>query len=1368
MTNLRSSGLSPAKRALLELRLKKRQAAGPEADLILRRPSADAAPLSFAQELLWLHDKLLVDKTAYNSPAVRRMSGPLDVAALRCAIDGIAARHEVLRTTFALVGGDPIQRVQPPDPVPLPMLDLQHLPEADRKPEALRLLQKEIRKPFDLSRDRPFRAYLARLATDEHILLLLLHHIASDGWSKAVLWEELAALYVGFVTGTPPSVPELPIQYADFAAWQRQWFQGAVLDRQLAYWKRQLAGAPPALELPADHVRPAVQTLRGAHERRRMSRQLMDGLKTLSQREGVTMFMTLLASFQAILYRFTGQADLVLGTPIAGRNRPETERLVGYFTNTLVLRTDLSGDPTFRELLSRVRRTALDAFDHQDLPFEKLVEELNPQRDLSRSPLFQVMFVYQDPAAPAMRLHGLTISQIMLERGNAKFDLGLSVNETPEGLEESCEYCTDLFETATIRRFLDHFQVLLEGVVADSGCRLSELPLLTQSERHQLLVEWNATDADFPRDLCAHHLIEAQVRRTPDAPAVRSGSEQLTYRELDERANRLAHYLQRRGVGPESLVGVVLERAPEVAVALLGILKAGGAYVPLDPAYPKDRLAFLIADARLPLLLTQERLRSQLPTCSAEVIALDADWEVIASQPAIDPACATRPDNLAYAIYTSGSTGTPKGVLVPHAALVNHMLAAAKEYGLSARDRVLQFSSLSFDISIEEMFPAWAVGATVVQRPPDLPLSGLPLLRWLGKESITVLDLPTAFWHEWVRDLADNSGPLPKSLRLVIVGGEKVSAAAYQTWAKLTAGRVRWVNTYGPTEATVIATLYEPGKAAGHCPGDEIPIGRPIANTQVYIVDGALRPVPIGVPGELLIGGVGVARGYLDHTELTAEKFVHDPYSSRPGARLFRTGDRARYLPDGNIEFLGREDQQVKIRGFRVEPGEVESALALHPDVREVVVVARDNGSDGQRLIGYVVLRTGQVNDEQTIRAFLKEKLPEYMVPAALVFLDALPLTPGGKVDRAALPDVAPVRDRRMGPQPPHNETEKRLVALWEELLGVRPIGISDNFFDLGGHSLLAVRLFARITREFDKELPLSTLFQGGTIEHLARVLTEIGDSIPWATLQEIQPHGSGRPLFVVSSPNANCLGYAMLARHLGPEQPVYGLQSRYRKDLERPYSQAEYEALAAEYLRAMQTIQPHGPYLLAGMCVGSYIALELARQLEAKGEEVPLLAVLDTWTIENTMNRLWHVHNVIHCLRVLHRAGWRGQLRFLQEKGRALLSAARRALTPRSQPIVTKGNPFSAGYWPGPGFEPPRFGGRITLFRAPRQPYYRVRDPQMGWAARAGEGVEVHPIPGAHRTLLREPHVTILAGLLRESILQVQEHFEPVATHSS
>jgi amino acid adenylation domain-containing protein len=778
---------------------------------------------------------------------------------LRGALDGIAARHEVLRTTFALVDGDPVQRIQPPAPVPLPLLDLQHLPQAQREPGALRLLQKEIRKPFDLSRDRPFRACLARLAADEHILLLLLHHIASDGWSKAVLWEELAALYGGLVAGTPPSVPELPIQYADFAAWQRQCFRGAVLKRQLAYWKRQMAGAPPALELPADHVRPAVQTLRGAHQRRRMSRRLMDDLKALSQREGVTMFMTLLASFQTLLFRYTGQADLVLGTPIAGRNRSETERLVGYFTNTLVLRIDLSGDPTFRELLGRVRRTALDAFDHQDLPFEKLVEELNPQRDLSRSPLFQVMFVYQDPAAPAMRLHGLTIRQIMLERGNAKFDLGLSVNETPEGLEESCEYCTDLFDADTIRRFLDHFQVLLEGVVADPRRRLSELPLLTEAEQRQLLVEWNATDTPFSRDACAHQLIEAQVRRTPDAPAVRFGNEQLTYRELNERANRLAHFLRRRGIGPESLVGVALERAPEMAVALLGVLKAGGAYVPLDPAYPQDRLAFMIADAGLPLVLTQERLRCQLPASAAEVIALDGGGrQAIAGEPADDPAGEVRPDNLAYAIYTSGSTGTPKGVLVPHAALVNHILAAVKAYALSPRDRVLQFSSLSFDIAIEEMFPAWAAGATVVLRPPDLPLSGTLFLRRLGREGITVLDLPTAFWHEWVRDLADSGESLPKSLRLVIVGGEKVSTAAYQAWAKAASGRVRWVNTYGPTEATVIATLYDPEAAEGRRPGDEVPIGRPIANTRVYIADGALQPVPVGVPGELLIGGAGL------------------------------------------------------------------------------------------------------------------------------------------------------------------------------------------------------------------------------------------------------------------------------------------------------------------------------------------------------------------------------------------------------------------------------------------------------------------------------------------------------------------------------
>jgi amino acid adenylation domain-containing protein len=1347
--NARAAGLSAAKRALLELRLKK---GGKPAgrDAIPRRRQRDLVPLSFAQELLWLLDQLNPNLSVYSVPRAMRAQGPLDVGALRRVLDTIVNRHEVLRTTFALRDDHPVQVIAEQATVDLRQIDLSGVPAATQDQEVQRLLLEEALRPFDLARDLMFRAVLLKLAPEDHVLFLGTHHIASDGWSKSVLFEELKTLYGAYTNGQPSPLPELPIQYADFAVWQRQELEGKSLEKQLAYWKQQLAGAPPLLELHGDRPRPAVQTFRGAFVRVVYPKPLADAFKALSQKEGATLFMTLLAAFDAWVYRCTGQEDVVLGTPIAGRNRPEMEGLIGYFTNTLALRSDVSGNPTFRELLGRVRHMALAAYEHQDLPFEKLVVELKPERNLSYSPVFQILFSVGHVGAQVPDLPGLTTTPVEVDRGVTKFDLTVGMTDRKDGLAVNFEYSTDLYEAATISRMLESFRVLLEGIVANPDCRVNDLPLLPAAEREQVVAGWNDTRADLPQDARVHRLIEAQAERTPDAPAICFGGRQLTYRELNTRANQLAHYLRQQGVGPEVLVGLCVERSLDMAVGLLGVLKAGGAFLPLDPSYPKSRLDAMLRDARVPVLLTQQHLRERLPAHHAAVICLDADGPAIAAESDADPAAPVAPDHPAYVIYTSGSTGTPRGVVVTHRSLVNHNLAAIKLYGFGPDDRVLQAASLSFDIAVEEIFPTWVAGAAVVLRPPDLPLAGVPFLHWLGQNRVTVLDLPTAFWHEWVSDLSALREPLPESLRLVIVGGEKAQAPVFAAWRKLAGDRVRWVNTYGPTEATVIATAHEP---AADDEAAELPIGRPIANTQAYILDRSLRPVPVNVTGELYLAGVGVARGYLNQPGRTAERFLPCPFGTEPGARMYRTGDLARFRADGSIEFLGRADHQVKIRGFRIEPGEIEAVLGRHPAVREVVVLAREDAAGPKRLVAYVV-PGGEAPAARALQDYVRERLPDYMVPAAFVFLPALPKTPNGKVDRKALPAPGSA-DTPTGSAfvAPRDAVEAELAMLWESILGVRPVGVRDDFFELGGHSLLAVRLFARIQQVFGKSLSLATMFRAPTVEQLAEVLRQGDDPATWAPVIPIQPGGSRPPFFCVAAPNVNALGFVFLARRLGPDQPMYGLQSQYGGKRRQVYSREEYRAVAADYIAAMRQVQPQGPYFLGGTCEGSHIAFEMARQLTEAGQEVGLLAMLDAWPLENSSSYFLHayVHYYMCRVRSLLSGGLR---RWAREHltGPALvrklagLFRRRPARSPGSAPAPLPGEDWKARLWPGKDFVPPTIPTRITVFRIREQPYWRVRDEQLCWGTWTKSGVDVHYIPGRHDTILREPNVRILA----------------------
>jgi aspartate racemase len=1372
----RRAQLSGAKRALLEKRLRGEWAGSTK--IIHRRPDNGPAPLSFAQQRLWFLDQLMPG-SAYNSPGAFRIESAIDVALVERIVNEIVQRHEVLRTTFQSMAGEPFQVVAPVLTVPVAVVDLGNLPEPKREAEVRRLATEEAQRPFDLAQGPLLRVTLLRLGDHEHVFLVTMHHIISDGWSIGVFIREAVALYGALSNGAPSPLPELPIQYTDFAVWQREWLQGEVLEEQLGYWRRQLADIS-VLQLLTDRPRSAVQTSRGKRQSVALPKALSEALKALSRQEGTTLFMTLLAAFKILLHRYTGQDDLVVGTPIANRNRLEIEGLIGFFVNTLVLRTDLAGNPSFRELLRRVREVCLGAYARQDLPFERLVEELRLERDMSRNPLFQVMFVLENISLRSAELPGLTLSAIEADSETALFDLTLQIIDAKQGLTAAFVYNTDLFEAATITRMLGNFQTLLEAVVADPEQRLSNLALLTKTERQQLLVEWNDTKTNYPQNVSIHQLFEAQAQRTPDAIAVVFEHEQLTYEELNRRSNQLAHHLRARGVGPEVPVGVCLERSLEMVIGLLAILKAGGAYVPLDPAYPKERLVFMLKDAQAPVLLIQERLvaelveyrgpkigdldsRSPIVNSRIQILCLDSGWGTIASESGENPINLTTPENLAYVIYTSGSTGQPKGVLVSHRSIADYCRTAQRYYELDASDRVLQFTSLSFDVSLEEILATLIVGAklvvmgTAVWHPAEFH-------RKILEFGLTVLTFPTAYWQELARQWANALEPAPNiQSRLFIVGGDTMLPEGLNLWQRTPVNSVRLLNVYGPTETTITATAFEfSPRLYENRTFQRIPIGRPLANREIYILDKYGNPVPVGVSGELYIGGAGLARGYLNRPELTAEKFIPNPFSEAPGARLYKTGDLARYLPDGNIEFLGRADHQVKIRGFRIELGEIESALGQYPAVREAVVLAREDAPGERRLVAYVVADQESRPTANDLRNFLKKKLPEHMVPAIFLLLDALPLMPSGKVDRRSL--LAPDRARPESEKvfvAPRDDLELQLAQIWEEVLGVRPIGVRDNFFELGGHSLLAARLFASIENRLGKKLPLATVFQGATVEYLAGILRQDATPAPWSCLVAIQPGGSKRPLFLVHPAGGHVFPYVHLARYLGPDQPCYGLQARGLEEGEEPRTRIE--DMATDYIKALRTVQPNGPYLLGGWSMGGLVAFEMAQQLYAQGEEVDLLALLDARITPPDEKYSEADFDAVLLADFFRYFGlsldlWEPLARLPKDEvlNHVLELAQSAGLVP-PEVEISQAHRFveilKSDFQASRNYELHRYPGRVTLFKANEELEGPSPDPTLGWSEWANAGVEVHVVPGNHANLVYEPHVEVLAEKLSACI---------------
>jgi amino acid adenylation domain-containing protein len=1318
-------------------------------------------PTSFAQRRLWFVHQLEPRSPSYNVTTALGLSGNLDRGALEHSLFHVIGRHEALRTSFRLVDGEPVQVIAPELEMQLPIVDRSEVPLVDRDTEVRRLVEIQASLPFDLERGPLLRAQLVRLAPDEHVLILVVHHIVFDGWSSGVLSRELSECYRAFTSGNTPQLPDLPIQYADFAVWQREWLASGAFEQQLAYWRAQLAGAPAVLDLPTDFHRPALQGRRGATEKLLLPLWLLERLRVLGQEEGATLFMTLLAGFQLLLSRYTGQKDIVIGSPIANRPRSELEQLVGFFVNSLALRTDLSASSTFRELLRQVRSVALGAYANQDLPFEGIVEELNPERIGDRNPFFQVMFALQNAPRSRPVLSAVTLRSLPTKTSTAKFDLTLHVHQLSRGLMASLEYNTDLFEVGTVKRMLCHLQRLLEEVTSNPDRPLSSVSLLDADEEHQVLHQWNGTARPFPADRCVHEIFESQAASKPDNVALEDGSERMSYGELNRRANRLARYLQGRGVGPEVSVGVAMERSPDLVVAMLAVLKAGGAYVPLDTGYPAERVAAMLVDARVRVVITSEGRVTDLPD-GVRVVALEREKDEIAAEHDDDLGMSTWANQLAYVMHTSGSTGAPKGIGVPHQAIVRLVLNT--DYvQLTPDDRVAQVSNPSFDGATFEIWGALLNGARLVLLQQDIVLSPVEFGTELRQRGITAMFLTTALFNL----LAGVDPSVFETVHHLLFGGEVPDPSRVREVVAQGAHH-RLLHVYGPTEVTTFATWLEVREVPESA--QTVPIGRPIANTTAYVLDQNMMPVAIGLPGELYLGGPGVARGYFGRPSLTAERFVPDPFGSGQGDRLYRTGDRVRLRSDGNLEFLGRLDSQIKLRGFRIEPGEIETVMARHPDVRECAVVLRDDLPGGRGLVGYLAPKSGNGRNGRArelvpdVRSYLQTRLPAYMLPSAFVVLEALPLSPNGKIARGALPRPdSDKADTRATGTLPATSTEMAIAKVWQELLEIDRVNLDDNFFELGGHSLLAVKLFAEIQKSFSQTLPVSTLFQAPTVRGLADILSRAASGPTGSGLVVLQSGRQGPPLFVVHEVDGQLMLYRELVARLGADLPIYGFELA--PDSETAPVLTTFEELAAKYVQQMRVKQPMGPYFLCGYCWAGELTFEMARQLVAAGQEVAFLGLIDSRCrnvgtrpyhrrLASSARKWWKLFTQnVRRLAALERAAIPA---FLQERAENItmrlvgVKAYRWSLQLGHPVLPLLRQPSRALEQAARCYQPSPYPGSVTLFKAQVPGSPASAGGTLGWARVAMGGVEVHQVPGEHMTIIHEPQVQELARQLR------------------
>jgi amino acid adenylation domain-containing protein len=1368
-TVFESSSVAQLKQTIDQLRIETQGLSLPKIERIA--PDTDKIPLSSAQERLWFIEQLEGASAIYNMPIAIGLTGVLNLDAFQQSLAEIVRRHEILRTSFVIVNDTPVQMIHPSASMKVETVYLQHLEQNERELFLQQQIQISAITPFDLEIAPLVRCSLFQSSDNDHLFCLNMHHIVSDGWSIGLFLQELSVLYPAYCAGEISPLPALEVQYADFALWQRQYLSGTVLKQQLEYWVSQLQGAPKLLQLPTDRSRPNTQSYRGATQKCTLDRELTQKLQALSRQKSSTLFMTLLAVFATLLYRYSGQSDILIGSPIANRNRCEIEPLIGFFVNTLVLRTRFEDNLSFEQLLEQLRSTTIAAYEHQDLPFQQIVEALKPERSMSYSPLFQVMFALQNVNGE-IELPGITATEFNSPNTIAKFDLTLSMRESSLGLDCEWEYNTDLFDGTTIERMASHFENLLLAIVANPQQMVSELPLLNAPERSQMLQEWNDTEREYPHQ-CIHQLFEEQVERTPDAIAVIFKEQQLTYRELNDRAARLSAYLQAQGVGSNVLVGLYAERSLNMVVGLWGILKAGGAYVPLDPAHPQKRIEYIINDSQIKITVGDPQLLASLPKHQLAV-SLESNWDENEYISSSNPA-KSHPEDLAYVIYTSGSTGNPKGVEVCHQSQINLLNHLQYSPGLTSADTLLAVTTICFDTSTVDMYLPLIVGAKIVLVDSQIAADGFQLLSTLKNSGATFMQAT------------------PASFRLLLAAGWEGSPqmkiistgeALPRNLADILRSKVAEVwDFYGPTETTVWATgsnINELRQVSNFQGAIEL-IGKPLGNTQTYILDRYLQPVPIGIQGELHIGGDCLAKGYLNRPELTAEKFIPNPFSDKSNARLYKTGDLARYLPDGNIEYIDRIDSQVKIRGFRIELGEIESVLSSHPQIKQAVAIAIDDRDRGDKyLAAYVIQQDSSNLTNRDLREFLKAKLPDYMIPATFVMLDTLPLTPNGKIDRRALP--APEDNRQASRDtfvPPRNDLELQLTKIWERVLGIHPIGIMDNFFELGGHSLMAVKLVTEIEKTFGKTILLSTFFQSQTIEDIATILIrEKSAPTTWTSLVEIQTSNSPKaPLFCIHALWGNILFYREFIEHLEIDRRVYGLQSRGLDGKCKPC--ISIPEMAANYIQEIQSVQPYGPYLLLGFSLGGLIAFEIARQLQAQGQEIELLALVDpsepnlansnldsTITPEKSMLAKFASH-----WQILGDLNLEDKISYLKEQlewnftigkanifYKAYLSYIKRsAIELRLIEIVLANNLAQTSYMPQHPYV-----GQIALFKAEEPGIGNQDNANSKWQFLATEELEIYLVPGSHLNVMKEPNLGILCAKFKSRLDSEENSVSP------
>jgi amino acid adenylation domain-containing protein len=1324
-------------------------------------------PTSFAQQRVWFIDQLSPGMSTFNIPMAVRFIGPLNIAALEQALNEIVSRHESLRTTFALIDDQPTQVIRLDLTLPLPVIELSHLLESERESEARRLVRQAARQPFDLTQGPLAQVKLFRLASEEHVLLVTMHHIISDGWSMDIFWRELRTLYGVFSQGHPSPLPELPIQYADFAVWQREQLQGRVMGQQLAYWRQQLAGALPVLELPTDYPRPLIQTFRGGRQTLVLSKTLTEALKALSRRERATLFMTLLAGFKLLLYRLTRQEDIIVGSPIAGRNRAELENLIGYFLNMLALRTQLSGQTSFRELLEQVRQTALKAYANQDIPFEQLLAELQPERDLSRTPLFQVLFNMLNLDSKPVALPGLTAKSFAFSESESesKFDITLYVRDRGDSLTLSMVYNRDLFAEARMAEMLAQYEYLLAQIVANPEEKLDCFSLVTDKAKTILPNPTRLLNTEWAGAVQTH--FSEQARQYPAAIALIDRQGHWSYQELEATSNQLAHYLRAQHLNSQDVVAIYGHRNAALVWAILGVLKAGAAFLILDPAYPAQRLIDYVRLARPQGWLQLEaagappaalakfvttlgcRAQLQLPQSPAKA------GELLASYSVDHPGVVVGADDLAYLSFTSGSTGQPKGILGTHRPLSHFMQWHSQTFGLNSSDRFSLLSGLAHDPLLRDIFtPLWLGAMLCIPDAEDIGLPG-QLAAWMRQQGITVTHLtpPMAQLLTETTAIAQNDLPvhLP-ALRYAFFGGDLLTKQHFSSLRRL-APEATCINFYGATETpqamgyTIVANPVEPFQEDGSAGSKAtIPIGSGIQDVQLLVLTPTQQLAGLGELGEIYIRTPYLSKGYLNDEPLTQERFIINPFTQTNSDRLYKSGDLGRYLPDGQVEFLGRSDHQVKIRGFRIELKEIEAALDQHPAIQAAVVQVREDTPGEKRLAAYVVAHQPAESAVQEWRHYLKERLPDVMIPASFTILATLPLTPNGKIDYQALP--APdgsrqVSETRMAP--PRDDLETQLVQIWQEVLGVQPIGIRDSFFELGGHSLLAVRLMSQIERVIGVRLHLATLFQGPTIEQQAKIVQDKDGEI--SLLIPIQPNGSKHPFFCVPGGGDNAFIFTDLAHHLGPDQPFYAFRFSRRKAEQT--GDDWIKDMAAQYIQEMKTLQPEGPYLLGGYCFGGPIAFEMAQQLQAQGQPVGLVAIFESYRPGST-----HLPGFLPRLRHHLKRFWqlnpKRKWAYILTRVKARFLKLSRKLNPNFGRSMSQALGQTT-------YAPQRYPGRLILFQAAERNPELYYDPYMGWGRLASGGIDVYAIPGTHIDAYKEPNVQTWAEQMKQCLDQAQ-----------